>query len=67
MQLLLEHLSTNGAAPEDDEATFLLAEFAELGQFWRHTDSRIENGINYYLTASVAATSAIAYISRTFA
>jgi hypothetical protein len=29
---------------------FLLTEFRELGQLWRHTDSRIENAANLYLT-----------------
>lgn len=29
---------------------FLLAEFSELAQDWRYTDSRIETAINFYLT-----------------
>jgi hypothetical protein len=29
---------------------FLLAEFSELGENWKHTDSRIETAINFYIT-----------------
>lgn len=29
---------------------FLLTEYNELGEFWKHTDARIETGINIYLT-----------------
>lgn len=35
---------------ESVSVKFLLTEFSELGQFWRHTDSRIENAANMYLT-----------------
>lgn len=34
---------------------FLLAEFNEMGEFWRHTDSRIETAINFYLTVGAVA------------
>jgi hypothetical protein len=35
---------------EKAEIQFLLTEFQEMGQFWRHTDARIEAAINFYLT-----------------
>ncbi len=35
---------------EKAELQFLLTEFQEMGQFWRHTDARIEAAINFYLT-----------------
>lgn len=53
-----------GSGFQNDNTEFLLTEFGELGQFWRHTDARIENGINYYLTASAAVTSVIAFGSQ---
>jgi len=37
-------------ADEKPDIKFLLVEFSEIGQFWRHTDSRIETTINYYIT-----------------
>lgn len=52
------------ATLDDDSVTFLLAEFSELGQFWRHTDDRIENGINYFLTASAVVSSVLAFASQ---
>jgi hypothetical protein len=47
----------------DLSVKFLLAEFNELGQFWRHTDSRLESGLNLYLTASAVIISAIVFFS----
>ena len=40
---------------EDNTIQFLLAEFNEMGEFWRHTDSRIETAINFYLTVGAVA------------
>jgi hypothetical protein len=31
---------------------FLLAELSETGEFWRHTDGRIESAINFYITVA---------------
>ncbi|MBD3309537.1 hypothetical protein GF348_24370 [candidate division KSB3 bacterium] len=47
-----------GASTEREKDTtiqFLLTEFSEMGEFWRHTDSRIETAINFYLTVGAAA------------
>lgn len=43
----------NEGLSEDDPATvqFLLVELAEIGEFWRQTDSRIDSAINISLTA----------------
>jgi hypothetical protein len=43
--------NSNTTETKDNMAEkFLLAEFSELAQDWRHTDSRIETAINFYLT-----------------
>ena len=47
-------------------AQFLLSDFSEIGQFWRHTDSRLENAIRIYLTIStVAISGAVLLVSQT--
>jgi len=43
---------------------FLLAEFNALGEFWRHTDSRMEGSLNLYFTASALMVSGMAYLSQ---
>lgn len=44
---------------------FLLAELSEIGEFWRHTDGRIESAINFYITvvAVVLPASVLVYQS----
>jgi hypothetical protein len=49
VQLLGKQMSFN-----DISSQFLLAEFHEMGETWRHTDSRIETAINFYLTILAA-------------
>jgi hypothetical protein len=52
-QAPLEKSSTNSnPTGTNDNAMerFLLAEYSELAQDWRHTDSRIETAINFYIT-----------------
>jgi hypothetical protein len=39
-----------GTAVPETSKEFLLAEFREATQLWRHTDSRIETATNFYLT-----------------
>lgn len=34
----------------DDYISYLLAEFQQLAESWRHTDRRIDSTINYYIT-----------------
>lgn len=43
---------------------FLISEFNELGQFWRHTDARLESGINLYITASALIVSGAVFFSQ---
>src|SRR5436305_1564222 len=38
---------------------FMLDEFGELGEFWRHADSRMESAINFYLTSGTIVVSAV--------
>lgn len=35
---------------DDDHISFLLEEFQQLAESWRHTDRRIDSTINYYIT-----------------
>jgi hypothetical protein len=42
---------TESQRGESVSVAFLLAEFSELGEFWRHTDARLESSLNFYLTA----------------
>lgn len=43
-------LPTTNSATKPETLSFLMAEFDQLGEFWRHTDSRIDSAINFYLT-----------------
>ncbi len=49
---------------EQDAKKFLLAEFQHIGELWRHTDSRLESGLNLYVAASTLVVSGLAYISQ---
>ncbi|HEC87220.1 MAG TPA: hypothetical protein ENI49_05070 [Thermoplasmatales archaeon] len=57
----------NKSSAENLSIKFLLAEFNELGEFWRHTDSRLENSLNLYLTGSAVVVSAIVFLSQQIA
>lgn len=48
------------SSPDKSESLseeFLLSDFKETSQFWRHTDSRLENAIRLYLTINTIAVS----------
>lgn len=47
-------------------AQFLLAEFSELAEAWRHTDARIESAINIYLTISASTFPALGLLYQAF-
>jgi hypothetical protein len=49
---------------EDLGIKFLLDEFGELGEFWRHADSRVENALNLYLTSGTIVVSAIVLLGQ---
>jgi len=40
------------AIKDDHYIQFLINEYNSLTDFWKHADSRLESGINVYLTAS---------------
>lgn len=44
----------------NDSTEFLLAEFSEVANFWRHTDSRLESALGLYFTASGLISSGLA-------
>ena len=41
---------------------FLLSEFQQVNDLWRHTDSRLESGLNIYLTATAIVIPGLVYI-----
>lgn len=60
---------TNTSDPNNDDlkevgVQFLLAEFSNLTDLWKHTDSRLESGLNIYLTTNALLISAIAFFSQ---
>jgi hypothetical protein len=52
------------ASAKDNSVKYLLAEFNHLDTFWRHTDSRVENGLRLYLTVSTVVVSAMTILSQ---
>jgi hypothetical protein len=52
---------------KDTDTQFLLAEFSEMGKFWRHTDSRIETAINFYLTVGAVTLPGIVVLYQAIA
>lgn len=65
VQPLQEQTRTEAAvSAKDNSVKFLLAEFNHLDTFWRHTDSRVENGLRLYLTVSAIVVSAMAILSQ---
>lgn len=45
---------------------FLLTEFSELAEAWRHTDARIESAINIYLTIAASTFPALGLLYQAF-
>ena len=65
VELLQEQTQNKSASANYEKGVeFLLAEFKELGQFWRHTDSRMESALNLYMTASALIVSGLVYLSQ---
>jgi hypothetical protein len=65
VQPLQEQARTEAAvSAKDNSVKFLLAEFNHLDTFWRHTDSRVENGLRLYLTVSAIVVSGMAILSQ---
>lgn len=48
---------SKSVSAEEANKNFLLTEFHELCNFWRHTDKRVESSISLYLTISTIITS----------
>lgn len=66
-EVLQKQLAEKQKTDLDKTSTqFLLSDFSEIGQFWRHTDSRLENAIRIYLTVTtVAISGAVLLVSQT--
>jgi hypothetical protein len=54
--------ATSGSESAGDK--FMLAEFNELGDLWRHTDQRLDKGLAIYLTTTTIAVSVLAIVAR---
>lgn len=56
--------SENSSIPENEGVEFLINEYNSLTDLWKHTDSRLESGVNLYLAASAVVVSAIVFFSE---
>lgn len=64
VQKIQEHLNRNHEVQQKDSASFLLAEFNHLSNIWQHTDSRMEKGINIYVTLNAIIVSGLMVLSQ---
>lgn len=65
VQLLQEQvLNQSLSGSRENSMKFLLAEFNELGEFWRHTDARTESGLTLFFAASAIIVSGFVYFAK---
>lgn len=57
-----DELPPSPGRADDGDIQFMLTEFSQLCEFFRHTDSRLYTGVNFYLTFAAAAVTVAAVL-----